>query len=73
MFWVAFLLMKFQFVLFAWRSFQSPWIRIPCLSLESCSGSSNSFYKAFWFEKERKRMRLVGGWKEFYDANDVKI
>ena len=26
-----------------------------------------------WFEKERKRMRLVGGWKEFYDANDVKI
>ncbi|KAH0869817.1 hypothetical protein HID58_076839 [Brassica napus] len=26
-----------------------------------------------WREVERKRMRLVGGWKEFYDANDVKI
>ncbi|CAA7032981.1 unnamed protein product [Microthlaspi erraticum] len=26
-----------------------------------------------WFEKERKRMRLVGGWREFCDANGVKI
>ncbi|EOA27328.1 hypothetical protein CARUB_v10023444mg, partial [Capsella rubella] len=25
------------------------------------------------FEKERKRMRLVGGWKEFCNANHVKI
>ncbi|XP_020888131.1 putative B3 domain-containing protein REM15 [Arabidopsis lyrata subsp. lyrata] len=26
-----------------------------------------------WFEVERKRMRLVGGWKEFCYANGVKI
>ncbi|CAL9233889.1 unnamed protein product [Arabidopsis halleri] len=25
------------------------------------------------FEKDQQRMRLVGGWKEFCDANDVKI
>ncbi|CAN8284173.1 unnamed protein product [Cochlearia groenlandica] len=28
---------------------------------------------SLWFDQNRKRMRIVGGWKEFCDANNAKI